>query len=439
MDKSINTEPSSCVRKPYIMKILAVNAGSSSLKFKLFLGRELTITISGVIEKIGASPAHVRLTCYLPLCAEKKTISRDMEIPGHCRAVAVMFELLQESGAIGNVQELTGIGHRVVHGGEEFKQPVIIDEKVIAIIEELIPLAPLHNPVNLTGIRMTRDIAGTVPQVAVFDTAFHQSIPEHAFIYALPYRLYRQHKVRRYGFHGTSHQFVVNLAGQYLNIADKKLNCISLHLGNGASCAAIARGLCVDTSMGMTPLEGLIMGTRSGDLDPAILFYLNRTTGMDMEELDEMLNKESGLQGICGENDMRTITELAEQGDRKALLALEMFCYRLKKYIGSYLAVLGKVDCLIFTGGIGENSAIVRRKSCQGLEQSGIILDHEVNLSQQKGIIPIHGSDSPVKILVIPTDEELAIAIQTRLLHTGNREQVSGDRRQVPGDVGVVS
>jgi acetate kinase len=283
---------------------------------------------------------------------------------------------------------------------------------------------------------VVREVAGTVPQVAVFDTAFHQSIPEQAFMYALPYSLYERHKVRRYGFHGTSHQFVVNLAAKHLDIAIEEFNCISLHLGNGASCAAIGNGRCLDTSMGMTPLEGLIMGTRSGDIDPAILFYLHRETGMDMGELDQMLNRESGLKGICGENDMRTITEMAEHGDKnkRALLALKMFCYRLKKYIGSYLAVLGRVDCIIFTGGIGENSNIVRRESCQGLQQSGIIIDHDANSHRQEGVImPIHSHDSPVKVLVIPTNEELAIAIQTV-------EQISvpEDRRQMT-DRGVQS
>lgn len=396
------------------MKILAINAGSSSLKFKLFFDHNLTQTVSGLIEKIGSLQAHAQLVSYPPVFARKKIISQELEIVDHCQAIAVMFELLRASGAVLDVGELTGIGHRVVHGGEKFKQPVIIDEKVIDIIEELIPLAPLHNPLNLVGIRMVRDIAGTVPQVAVFDTAFHQSIPDYAFVYALPHRLYSQHKVRRYGFHGTSHQFVANRAAQYFNVPITEFNCISLHLGNGASCAAIGNGRCLDTSMGMTPLEGLIMGTRSGDLDPAILFYLHRETGMDMGELERMLNKESGLVGICGENDMRTITELAEQGDPKAILALEMFCYRLKKYIGSYLAVLGRVDCIIFTGGIGENSAVVRWKSCHGLQQLGIVLDNDANLIRKDGIMPIHGSESLVKILVVPTDEELAIAIQVR-------------------------
>ena len=413
-----------------IMKILVLNAGSSSIKFKLFAGRSLSRTVSGLIEKIGESQAYARLAYYPLLSDGEKIISRDMEISDHSRAITVVFELLRASGAVLDIKELTGIGHRVVHGGEKFKQSVIIDENVIAIIEELNPLAPLHNPVNLTGIRMIGDVAGTVPQVAVFDTAFHQSIPEHAFIYALPYRLYRQHKVRRYGFHGTSHQFVANLAGRHLNIPGEEFNCISLHLGNGASCAAIARGRCLDTSMGMTPLEGLIMGTRSGDIDPAILFYLNRETGMDMGQLEQMLNKESGLLGICGENDMRTITELVEQGDKKAELALNMFCYRLKKYIGSYFAVLGRVDCIIFTGGIGENSAVVRRKSCQGLEPLGIILDHDAKLIKREGIMPVHGPNSPVKILVIPTDEELAIAIQTMLQVTGDRFQKPETRRQ---------
>jgi len=394
------------------MKILVLNSGSSSLKFQLFDLPDLSVIASGLIEQIGSEHSSVRLTLF-DSAGAGQVIKKNMVVAEHGQAIAIMSELLRESGAMINVRELAGIGHRVVHGGESFHEPSLIDEEVIEAIEELVPLAPLHNPANLTGIRVAMEHASIVPQVAVFDTAFHQSIPEHGYLYALPYALYEQHRVRRYGFHGTSHGYVARLAAEYLKMPLTELNIISLHLGNGASAAAIQGGQCIDTSMGLTPLEGLVMGTRSGDLDPAILFYLAREIGMTIDELDDMLNTQSGLKGICGENDMRTITDLAEQGNPQARLALAMFCYRLKKYIGAYIAALGGVDCLVFTGGIGENSAIVRKMSCQGLERLGIGLDPGKNELRQEGILAVQGADSPVKILVVPTDEELEIATQT--------------------------
>ncbi len=394
------------------MKILVLNSGSSSLKFQLFELPDLTVVASGLIEQIGSVHSSIRLTFLDPAGAEQ-VMRKNRPVAEHVQAIAIMSELLRESETMTNVLELAGIGHRVVHGGEFFQEPTLIDEVVIKAIEELIPLAPLHNPANLTGIRVAMEHADAIPQVAVFDTAFHHSIPEHGYLYALPYGLYEQHKVRRYGFHGTSHGYVAKQAANHLEIPLAKLNIISLHLGNGASAAAIQGGQCIDTSMGLTPLEGLVMGTRSGDLDPAILFYLARETGMTIDELDDMLNKQSGLKGICGENDMRTITELARQGNHQAGLALTIFCYRLKKYIGAYVAALGGVDCVVFTGGIGENSAIVRKLSCRGLERLGIGLDGEKNKLRQDEILEIQTSESPAKILVVPTDEELEIATQT--------------------------
>jgi len=394
------------------MKILVLNSGSSSLKFQLFELSDLTVIASGLIERIGGEQSPVRLTFY-DSAGTEQILKKDVSVSEHGRAIAIMSELLRESETMTNFQELAGIGHRVVHGGESFHEPTLINEAVIEAIEELVLLAPLHNPANLIGIRAAMEHAPTVPQVAVFDTAFHQSIPEHGYLYALPYTLYEQHKVRRYGFHGTSHNYVAKQAAEHLGALLGELNIITLHLGNGSSAAAIQGGQCIDTSMGLTPLEGLIMGTRSGDLDPAILLYLARETGMTIGVLDEMLNKMSGLKGICGENDMRTITKLSEQGNHQARLALTMFCYRLKKYIGAYIAALGGVDCIVFTGGIGENSTIVRQLSCQGLERLGIRLDGKNNALRQEGILEIQGADSPVKILVVPTDEELEIATQT--------------------------
>ena len=394
------------------MKILVLNSGSSSLKFQLFLKDDLSVLATGLIEQIG-DPESTAQISYIDSSGEEQELKQNDPVADHRTAIKVMVDMLGKSRTLADTGELAGIGHRVVHGGEAFHQPVVIDETVIAAIEELIPLAPLHNPANLTGITVTMEHAPSVPQVAIFDTAFHQSIPEHAYLYALPYSLYEQQKVRRYGFHGTSHAYVTRLAARYLNRPAKKLNIITLHLGNGASAAAIKGGQCIDTSMGLTPLEGLVMGTRSGDLDPAILFYLSRETGMDMDALDTLLNKKSGLKGICGENDMRTISKAAEQGDRQAMLALTIFCYRLKKYIGAYIAALGGVDCIVFTGGIGENSTIVRQMSCQGLERLGLRLDLEKNSIRQKGILEIQATDSLVNLLVIPTDEEYEIARQT--------------------------
>ncbi len=395
------------------MKILALNAGSSSLKFKLFAGSKLSLQASGLIENIGKSNGKAHLTVYNNSEEKVNGYIKEENFPGHKKAIKAMFHLLKEEELLAGINELTGIGHRVVHGGEKFSRPTIIDEQVLATIEKLIPLAPLHNPINLLGIKIIKEIAPQVPQVAIFDTAFHQSIPQHAFLYALPREHHQQYKIRRYGFHGTSHHFVVQQAAKYLGIAESDFNCISLHLGNGASVAAIKNGLCIDTSMGFTPLEGLIMGTRSGDLDPAIIFYLHRKAKLKVAEIDSILNSKSGLKGICGENDMRTITQRAEKGDKEALLALNMFCYRIKKYIGAYLAITGGTDCIIFTGGIGENGAIVRELGCKGLEYAGITLDEVKNNKRNKGIFSIHSKSSRIPILVVPTNEELYIAKQT--------------------------
>jgi len=400
------------------MKILVVNSGSSSLKFQLFKVPnlrvlDLRVLAIGLIEQINGKNSSAHLRCFDGDGERKEKIERGEAVNDHSEAVRIMKEMLCESGMMCDFNELAAIGHRVVHGGELFHEPTLITGKVIRGIEELIPLAPLHNPANLTGIREAARHAGDIPQVAVFDTAFHRTIPPHGYLYALPYELYEKEKVRRYGFHGISHGYVSGRAAKYLDRPLAQLNIITLHLGNGVSAAAIKGGRCVDTSMGMTPLEGLIMGTRCGDLDPAILFYLGRETGMSMADLDNLLNKESGLKGICGRSDMRTITEMAEQGDEQAGLALTMFCYRLKKYIGAYSAVLGRVDCIVFTGGIGENSPVVRRLCCEGLEAAGIVLDEQGNLEKLDGINPVHSPESRVALLVIATDEEREIASQT--------------------------
>lgn len=370
------------------------------------------VLAAGLLEQIGESKSRLTHRTLTGGGAWEE-ISKVEKVTDHQEGFGLIGTVLTDSGAIRETGELYGIGHRVVHGGEKFRQPTIINQDVTAIIRELIPLAPLHNPANLLGIEVTLEAAPDVPQVAVFDTAFHQSIPPHAFRYALPKDLYENHHVRRYGFHGTSHHYVARQAALHLKRPLESLNLITLHLGNGASVAAIKNGRSADTSMGMTPLEGLIMGTRSGDIDPAIIFYLGRITGLPQDEVESLLNKHSGLKGICGDNDMREIEKLAEKGDESARLAIEMYCYRIKKYIGAYYTVLGHVDALVFTAGIGENAANVRLRSCKGLSQIGIEVDKNKNIRKTNGILEIQSDRSSVNILVIPTDEELEIAEQT--------------------------
>ena len=390
------------------MKILVLNSGSSSIKFQLFEMNENRSIASGIIEQIGENDSYAKIEF------DGKKIEKKELIKDHHSGLTLMNMLLIESSTINSLDELGAIGHRVVHGGEKFSKPVIVNEEVLAEIEKLIPLAPLHNPANLDGIKVTMKQAPNVPQVAVFDTAFHTTIPSYAYMYALPYETYEKDGVRRYGFHGTSHHYVMKEASKYLGV--KKINAITLHLGNGASMAAVKDGKCIDTTMGLTPLEGLIMGTRSGDLDPAILFYLARKNGLNIDDLDKLLNKQSGLKGICGSNDMREVESMAKNGDQKAVLALEMFAYRIKKYIGSYGAIVGKLDCIIFTGGIGENDIDTRQRCCENLESLGIELDLVKNNQRAKEILDISSKEARVKVLIIPTNEELEIAMQANSL-----------------------
>jgi len=394
------------------MKVLVINSGSSSIKYQLFDMSDKTVLAGGLLEQIG-EPVSCLTHHARSAQGDNTDTTRKLPVENHRAGFQVIGEVLKESGAVSDSAELFGIGHRVVHGGEAFQEPALIDEKVISAIRELIPLAPLHNPANLTGIEVALQFAPHVPQIAVFDTAFHQSVPPQAFHYALPHDLYHNHNVRRYGFHGTSHCYVAKQAALYLNRALDSLNLITLHLGNGASVTAIKKGESVDTSMGMTPLEGLIMGTRSGDIDPAIIFYLGRKTGFSPDEIEALLNKHSGLKGICGVNDMREIAQLAERGDASARLAIEMYCYRIKKYIGAYYTVLGQVDALVFTAGIGENAADIRARSCAGLSGLGIEVDENKNSLETRGVREIQSERSSVSILVVPTDEELEIAEQT--------------------------
>ena len=390
------------------MKILVLNAGSSSIKYSLFAMADRSTLLSGIIERIGESLALHR---YHLLTRDE--IRVEQAIPDHKKALKVLFDTLNSSGLVKNA-DLSCIGHRVVHGGELFQEPVRIDANVISQIASMVPLAPLHNPANLLGIEATLALMGDTPQVAVFDTAFHQSLPDYAYRYPLPDNLYQDQGVRRYGFHGTSHYYVAKQAADYLGKPLQQLNLITLHLGNGASVSAIENGRSIDTSMGMTPLEGLMMGTRCGDIDPALHFYLSRNLGLPLDDIETMLNKNSGCKGICGENDMRTIHAMADAGEPAAKLALQMYAYRIKKYIGAYFAVLGRVDALVFTGGIGENDHWLRQQACSNLTGLGICIDEVQNLKPVRPCGAIQTKDSIVKVLVINTHEELEIAIQAQ-------------------------
>ncbi|MDR2790340.1 MAG: acetate kinase [Campylobacteraceae bacterium] len=384
------------------MKILVINSGSSSIKFQLFSMKERKVLASGLIEQIGEPLGKIKLNSS----RRKEPIIQKLVIPNHERGIEIISSFLVESKIIKSLNELDGIGHRVVHGGE-FNESQLINDGIMQEIIKNTPLAPIHNPANIAGIKAAEIEAPNVPQVAVFDTAFHQTMPPYAYTYALPYDLSKKFHIRRYGFHGTSHKYIAEEASKILKKPLSKCNFITLHLGSGASAAAIKNGKCIDTSMGLSPLEGLIMGTRCGDLDPAIIFYLERVEKLKPHELDMLLNKQSGLKGICGTNDLREVQGKMDNGDERAKLAFDMFCYRIRKYIGSYYAVLGRVDAIIFTGGIGENSASVRHQSCKGLSHCGIILDKKRNALNDTHI---ENQKSEVKVLVVPTNEELEIA-----------------------------
>ena len=393
------------------MKVMVINSGSSSIKYKLYRSDTWRSVAAGTVTRIGETEGEMKCRWTADDGAEQNRV-QSLPIPNHRVGLDRIVAGLHETGALADVSELAAIGHRVVHGGEQFSRATRVDDHVAAVIRDLIPLAPLHNPAALDGIEVARDLFPTVPQVAVFDNAFHQTMPPEAYRYAIPEYLYREHRVRRYGFHGTSHYYVAKRAAVLLGRPLAECNLITLHLGNGASATAIRAGQSVDTSMGLTPLEGLVMGTRCGDIDPAIHFYLCRNADMGTDALDALFNRQSGLLGICGVNDMREIHRLAGEGDRNAQLAVGIFCHRLKKYLGAYYAELGRVDAVVFTGGIGENDADVRQRTCAGLETLGIHLDAGANASPGGGERAITSADSPVKVLVIPTNEELEIAQQ---------------------------
>ncbi|MBI2842465.1 MAG: acetate kinase [Armatimonadetes bacterium] len=405
------------------MKILVLNSGSSSLKYQLIQSETEEVLARGIVERIGLPDGMLK---HETASSEKK--ETPAEIPDHDVAMDLVFKALTDSqdGAISGVSEISAVGHRVVHGGEMFSEPTIVTNETLEEIDRVSHLAPLHNPPNIMGIRACMRLMPGVPQVAVFDTAFHSTIPRHAYMYALPYNLYADHGVRRYGFHGTSHRYVSRRAVKIMaerGVDTNVLKMITCHLGNGCSMAAVVGGRVVDTSMGFTPAEGLVMGTRSGDIDPAIPIFLERDLGMTPEQVDDLINKQSGLLGVSGKSsDMRDIEELAGSGDKRSALALEIFCYRVRKYIGSYAAAMGGLDAIVFTGGIGENSSVVRAKTTEGLEFLGVRLDPEENRTA-RGETDISRADAKVKVLVIPTNEERMIARETAEIMS--RETVS--------------
>lgn len=391
-------------------RVLVLNSGSSSVKYQLLDMRDGSRLAAGLVERIGESASRL---VHTPAGDGADRRERTERIADHEQALKAVAEELAHDGVGLDSPALAAIGHRVVHGGLKFSEPTVIDDAVLAEIERLVPVAPLHNPANITGIRTARALRPDLPQVAVFDTAFHTTMPEHAARYAIDVATADAHRIRRYGFHGTSHAYVSRRAAELLGRPPEELNLIVLHLGNGASASAVAGGRCVDTSMGLTPLEGLVMGTRSGDIDPAVVFHLERVAGMSTDEIDELLNKKSGLTGLCGDNDMREIRRRVDAGDRAATLAFEIYIHRLKKYIGAYYAVLGRVDAVVFTAGVGENAAPVRAAAVAGLGELGLVVDAELNgvrSGEPRLVSPEHAR---VAVAVVPTDEEMEIARQT--------------------------
>lgn len=397
------------------MKVLVINAGSSSCKYQLLEMDTKTVLCSGIAERIGQQ--NGRLTHKIaPGTDREKKIVRDEDFPTHVEAMELVIALLTDpaDGVIRDKGEIFAIGHRVLHGGESITEPVLVDRHVKDVIKECFLLGPLHNPANLMGIEVAEKLFPGVPNVAVFDTAFGMGMPPDAFMYALPYELYDELKIRRYGFHGTSHKYIARKTAEYLGKPQEKLNSITMHLGNGSSMSCVKNGKCYDTSMGLTPLEGLIMGTRCGSIDPAIVPFLQEKKGYSPAEVDTVMNKKSGLLGICGFTDMRDVHAEVEKGNKRAALALQMLVRSIRKTLGAYIFLLdGKPDAIVFTAGIGENDPIVRAAVCEGLEDLGIRLDHKENDTRKPGARTISTPDSRIRVLVIPTDEELEIAEAT--------------------------
>ena len=392
------------------MKIIVLNCGSSSIKYQLVSMPEKEVLARGLVEKIGLEGSRIKHRS-----GDGRELNKEHPIPDHKKGMQEVLDILssEKYGSLGSLEEIEAVGHRVVHGGEAFSGSVPITEEVIRALEDNIELAPLHNPPNLEGIYTMRSLLPGVPQVGVFDTAFHQTMPEHVYLYAIPYVLYQKYKVRRFGFHGTSHKYVSYRACKLLGVPQETQRIISCHLGNGSSVAAIWHGKSYDTSMGMTPAEGLIMGTRTGDIDPGALLYMAEKEETSIRETSDLLNKKSGMLGISGiSSDMRDIEQAALDGNHRAKLALEMFAYRVKKYIGAYTAALGGVDIIVFTGGIGERDTETRKRILRGLEFLGIETD-PANLDKKGEEVMLTKEDSAVKVIVVPTNEEMMIAQDT--------------------------
>ena len=396
------------------MKILVLNCGSSSIKYKLFEMETKEVLAQGGIEKIGLPGSFLKLT--LPN-GEKKILEKD--IPEHTVGVEFIFQTLTsaEYGAIKSLDELDAVGHRMVHGGERFSQSVVLNKEVLDAFTACNDLAPLHNPANLKGVNAVSALLPNIPQVGVFDTAFHQTMPAHAYMYAVPYELYEKYGVRRYGFHGTSHRYVSQRVCEFLNMPVEGSRIITCHVGNGGSISAVKDGKCIDTTMGLTPLEGLMMGTRSGDIDGGAVTFIMEKEGLNATGISNLLNKKSGLAGVSGvSSDMREVTAAAANGNKRARLSIDMYFYRIKKYIGAYAAAMGGVDVILFTGGVGENQADCRETACAGLEYMGVKIDHDINNATRGEESIISTADSKVKVVVIPTDEEMMIASDTMAL-----------------------
>ncbi|WP_374455641.1 acetate/propionate family kinase [Nocardioides sp.] len=387
-------------------RVLVLNAGSSSLKYRLLDGATGEAEASGSVERIGESSGTLTHSVGGEEHTEERRIA-DFE-----DALRSAMDAFERHGPAIDQGDLAAVGHRVVHGGDLFAEPVVVDDRLLETVEELVPLAPLHNPANLEGLTVARRLFPDVPQVAVFDTAFHQTMPEHAYTYAVPVGWREEHRIRRYGFHGTSYAFVSRRAAELLDRPLEDTNLVVLHLGNGASAAAVRGGRSIDTSMGLTPLEGLVMGTRSGDLDPAIHGHLHRELGWSLEEIDRALYRESGLLGLAGANDFREVSQRRAAGDRAASLAFDVYAYRVRKYVGAYYAALGELHAVVFTGGVGQHSAELRAAALSGLSRLGIELDPARNPAQASDARAVSTDDSEVAVLVVPTDEEWEIARQ---------------------------
>ncbi|MGM0640989.1 MAG: acetate kinase [Thermotogota bacterium] len=401
------------------MRVLVINSGSSSLKYQILGMQDETLLCKGIVEKIGLDDSKVEQNC------KGKKIKKDVKVKDHEEALKVVIDLItdEEYGCLKSIGEIQAVGHRVVHGGEDFASSVMIDDNVIKALEDNSNLAPLHNPANITGIKAAEKLLPGVPQVGVFDTAFHQTMPEKAFMYPIPYEMYKKYKIRRYGFHGTSHRYVCKRAGEMLNKRKRDLKIVSAHIGNGASIAAIEHAKVIDTSMGLTPLEGLVMGTRSGDIDPAIPLFLMRN-GYSEHDVDEMLNKKSGVYGLSDyvSSDMRDIRKARDEGNKLAAMALDVYIYRMAKYIGAYATAMKGIDVLIFTAGVAENTTEIRKRVCEYLTVFGVEINDPKNEELNGGEGIISTKDSKVTVMIVPTNEELMIAKDTKKIVDENNK-----------------